>query len=569
MKPDSPPFESMSLFKGGWRLWVLMLALLTLFALLAGRLVYLHLFESSFLTNENARRTLRQQVIPAHRGKILDRNGEPLAISTPVASIWINPSLYWKAPTDIEPLCAALSLDCSTQKQRLANHRQREFLYLKRQLPPIAAEKVIELDIPGVALQYEYKRFYPAAEVTAQLVGFTDIEDHGLEGIELAYDKALTGRPGTRRVMQDRLGRVVKVLGVEKEAEPGADIHLTLDLNLQYLAYRAVKSAVQTFQAESGALVLADVRTGDVLALVNQPSYNPNNQQERRGSALRNRAFTDVFEPGSTMKAFTIATALDSGKYHPNSRIDTSPGYMNFGDYRIRDHRNYGVIDLTTLITKSSNIGSSKIALDLGGELLWSTFQRLGLGMGTGSGFPGEVSGWLPDPVGMRPSEIATLSYGYGLAITPVQLAQAYLALASGGVVRPIKIVVDQASLPEEVVFTKSTTAHVRKMLNQVVTESGTGARARVPGYEVAGKTGTSRIVGKQGYDSTRHVSYFAGMAPAENPAFVMVVVIRDPKSEAYSGGKVAAPVFSKVMQVALRNASIPPSTESVSQLSK
>lgn len=557
------PSRAASLWRqASWRAWLLILVLAVMLAVLFGRFVYLHLLAADFLTEQSNQRIVRTQPIQAHRGKILDRHGEPLAISSPVASLWINPRVYWSEPKDLQAFCKAAQINCQAFKQRLKRYAQREFLYVKRQLPPKEAKTLMDFKLPGLELQNEYKRFYPAAEVGAHIVGFTDINDQGQEGLELAYDQALTGVNGQQRVMRDRLGRIVKNLAVTKEVQPGQELKLTLDLNLQYLAYLALKEAVDTFQAASGSLVLADAINGDILALVNQPAYNPNNQQERVGAQLRNRAFTDVFEPGSTMKALTVATALESGQYHPHSRVNTHPGYMDFGGYRIRDPRNYGVIDLTTLMTKSSNIGSVKLAFALGADVLWQTFHRLGLGVGTASGFPGEVSGWLPDPIGLRPSELATLSYGYGLAVTPVQLTQAYLALASGGVVHPLTLVLNQPRLASERVFSPKTAWHVRKMLSQVVTESGTGARARVPGYDVAGKTGTSRIVGKSGYDVNRHVSFFAGMAPVKQPAFVMTVIIRDPKGDQYSGGKVAAPVFSKVMQVALRNASIPPTTQ-------
>ncbi len=545
---------------------LLVLAVLSLAGLaLVARAVDLQVVRKDFLQGQGDARYSRVVSEPAHRGMITDRLGEPLAISTPVDSVWANPQELILARDSWPQLTKVLGLKRGALERQLAAKRDKEFMYLKRRVAPDLAQKVMALEVPGVALLPEYKRFYPAGEVTAHVVGFTNVDDQGQEGMELVYDARLKSIAGAKRVIKDRIGRVVENVERVSEPQPGEDIVLSIDRRLQYLAYRELKAAVKNNRADAGSVVILDVRTGEVLAMVNQPAYNPNNRSKLKSSHLRNRAVTDVFEPGSTIKPFTVAAALETGRFNSNTVVDVRPGYLKVGRKTIRDFRDYGVIDVSTILQKSSNVGASKLALSITPEHLWQVFASVGLGTDSGSGFPGEPSGLLTDFGAWHDIQRATVSYGYGLSVTAMQLARAYAALATDGRPLPVSFLrrseaqaAELASLYEPV-LSENSLRKVRRMLERVVEEGGTGTRAAVPGYHIAGKTGTVKKSGAGGYVEDSYLALFAGLAPASNPRLAMVVMIDEPRGEKYYGGAVAAPVFSKVMAGALRMLDIPP----------
>ena len=520
---------------------------------MACRSVFLHVINQDFLIHEGDMRTLRLQEIVAHRGIIKDRREKPLAVSSPVASVWVKPEEMMEARDKWKQLAKLCKLPYSHLKDVVLGNQSKSFVYLKRHIAPQQAEKIKDLDIPGVNIIKEYRRFYPSGEVAAHVVGMTNIDDVGQEGLELAYSQSLQGLPGKKRVLKDRKGRIIQDLDIIKPAEPGQDLVLSIDLRAQHIAYRELLAAVKFHKADSGSAVVLDVETGEVLALVNQPSFNPNNRSSIRHGSLRNRALTDVFEPGSTMKPFTVAAALETGKYKAGTPIDTSPGYMKVGRKLIRDHRNYGLINVEKVLTKSSNIGSTKLALSLKPGTLQEMFRRLGLGESTSSGYPGESSGSFPYRKKWRPIELATLSYGYGLSVTSLQLAQAYAVLASGGIKKPVSLLKLEHVPEGERVISENISRQIVSMLETVISNEGTASKARVPGYRVAGKTGTVHKLTKDGYADDQYLSLFAGMAPATNPKIVTVVMINNPRGEDYYGGLVAAPVFSKVSSGVLR----------------
>lgn len=520
-----------------------------------------------FLQGQGMARTLRTESIPAYRGVITDRRGEPLAVSTPVVTLWANPQLVNVESPALKELAKTLAISHGELKQRLIRYAGKEFMYLERQLTPEQAEEALRLEIPGIYGQGEYKRFYPAGEVTSQLVGFTNIDDHGQEGMELAYDEWLTGVPGAKQVLKDLKGRVIKELGLLRSEKAGENLALSIDLRLQYTAYRELKEAVNKFQAASGSVVLLDARTGEVLAMANQPSFNPNDRGQLNSDALRNRAVTDLVEPGSTMKPLTVLAALESGKYVPETVVDTNPGYIRVGRKTFYDHRNYGVIDLTTLLMKSSQVGTTKIALDLEPEHIREMFARVGIGESPGTGFPGETPGSLPDHRRWRPVERANFAFGHGLSASALQIAQAYAVLANNGIKKPVTLLKTE-TVPEGVpVVDAELVAKLRTMMTSVTGSGGTATRAAIPAYEVAGKTGTVHKVGKNGYEKNRYVGMFAGMVPADNPRLVAVVVINDPKGGKYFGGEVAAPVFGNVVADALRMLKVPPQIKASEQV--
>jgi len=548
----------------GRRLLVLSVLSLAGLALVA-RAVDLQVVRKDFLQGQGDARYLRVVSEPAHRGMITDRFGEPLAISTPVDSVWANPQELIQARDSWPQLEKVLGLKRGVLERQLAAKRDKEFIYLKRRVAPDLAEKVMALKIPGVALAPEYKRFYPAGEVTAHVVGFTNVDDEGQEGMELVHDARLKSIAGAKRVIKDRFGRVVENVERVSEPQPGEDIVLSIDRRLQYLAYRELKAAVKSHRADAGSVVILDVRTGEVLAMVNQPAYNPNNRNKLKSSNLRNRAVTDVFEPGSTIKPFTVAAALETGRFNGNTIVDVRPGYLKIGRKTIRDFRDYGVIDVSTILQKSSNVGASKLALSITPEHLWQAFASVGLGMDSGSGFPGEPSGLLTDFGAWHDIQRATVSYGYGLSVTAMQLARAYVALASDGRPLPVSFLrrseaqaAELAALYEPV-LSENSLRKVRQMLERVVEEGGTGTQAAVPGYRIAGKTGTVKKSGAGGYVEDSYLALFAGIAPASDPRLAMVVMVDEPRGEKYYGGAVAAPVFSRVMAGALRMLDIPP----------
>jgi len=523
------------------------------------RAVDLQHTDKAFLIGQGDARHLRVVEIPAHRGKILDRNGDPLAISTPVDSVWANPRELAANARRWPELARLLGLDAKQLERLPAQRGEREFVYLKRHLAPQLASKVEQAGIPGVYLQREYRRYYPLGEVAAHVVGFTNVDDVGQEGMELAFDERLRGLGGAHRVLRDRLGRIVEEVESIRPPKAGGDLVLSLDRRIQYLAYRALLGGVKRNKARGGSVVVLEARTGEVLAMVNQPAYNPNNRADRVSSRYRNRAVTDVFEPGSAIKPFTIAAALESGRFKVASQVDTNPGTLKIGKYTVRDHRNYGVIDIPTLMQKSSNVGAARLALAMEPREMWQLFTRVGFGSGTGSGFPGEVDGVLTHYFDWGDIHRATLSFGYGMSVSALQLAQAYTVLANDG--RFVRISFERVDRPVEgiPVVGSATTRSLRKMLESVVGPEGTAQRARVAGYRVGGKTGTVRKSITGGYSEDRYRAVFAGMAPITRPRLVVVVVIDEPGGEEYYGGQVAAPVYAEIMARTMRVLGVPP----------
>lgn len=528
-------------------------------ASLVARAVHLQVFNRDFLNRQADTRHLRTEKISAHRGSITDRNGEPLAISTPVDSVWANPKALAAAMDRVPELARSLDLDPEPLKRRLASSLGKEFLYLKRHLAPDQAHSVMSLKLPGVNVIREYRRYYPAGEVTGHLVGFTNVDDDGQEGLELAFNHWLSGESGAKRVLKDRLGRSVENVESIRPPRHGKDLRASIDLRLQYLAYRTLKAAIQQHKAESGSIVILDITSGEVLAMVNQPSYNPNDRAQYSAERYRNRAITDIFEPGSSIKPLIIAAALESGRYRKSSMVDTAPGYVVVGPKRIEDTRNLGRVSLTTVLSRSSNVGVTKIAMSLEADQLWSTMSRFGLGEVTSSGFPGESAGLLTHYDDWRQISQATLGYGYGISVTPLQLAQAYAAIGSDGIIRPVSLVsLDEAKRGERII-SELTAQAIRDMMEEVVRPDGTGKNARIPGYRVAGKTGTAWKFTAGGYSEHKYFSIFAGLVPASEPRLSAVVVIDEPSGHLYYGSDVAAPVFADVMAESLRLLAIPP----------
>lgn len=550
-----------------WRYFLIVAAVLLLLFVLVGRILMLQVMPGldrghEFLKRQGEVRTLRTETIPANRGIIRDRNGEPLAISSPVVTIWANPQQLMLVD-DVRPLAKALGIKHKVLKEKIKRYRNKDFMYLKRQLSPEDAKSVIALKVSGVYGQREYRRFYPAGEVAAHLLGFTNIDDQGQEGIELAYDEWLSGKPGKKQVIKDLHGRIIKDIAEIKAVSPGNDLTLSIDLRLQYMAYRELKKIVKIHRAKGASLIMLDVDTGEILADVNQPSFNPNNRRRLSIEALRNRVFTDVFEPGSTVKPITMVAALESGKYTPSTVVDTNPGWIKVGRKTLLDPVNYGEISATKIITKSSQVGTSKVALSLGDNQLRDVFYRLGLGQHTASGFPGESAGYLPNHVQWKPIEKVTFAFGHGLSVTSAQLAQAYSIFASGGIKREISLLKKTADQLRDDqgqrVIPESVASSISKMLETVTLKGGTATRAQIPYYKVAGKTGTAHKVGRSGYDASRYTALFAGFAPVDNPKVVAVIVVDEPGGDEYYGGEVAAPVFSNVVGEALRVLNISP----------
>jgi cell division protein FtsI (penicillin-binding protein 3) len=535
----------------------------TLFAAVAvtliARAVHLQVFNTEFLTQEADSRHLRTESITAHRGTITDRNGEPLAISTPVDSVWANPKELALAEDKMPLLARALDLDEQSLIRQITFSMNKDFIYLKRHLSPDKAAEVMAMKLPGVNIQREYRRYYPAGEVTGHLVGFTNIDDKGLEGLELAYDYWLAGESGAKRVLKDRLGRAVENVESIRPPHHGKELRTSIDLRIQYVAYRALKTAIKANNAQSGSIVILDTHTGEVLAVANQPTYNPNDRSQFIAERYRNRAITDIFEPGSSIKPLVITAALESGNYRASSIVDTGPGYVTIGPKTIEDSRNLGRISLTTILARSSNVGITKVAMSLQPRQLWGTLLHFGLGSLTGSGFPGESAGNLTHHDHWKPINQATLSYGYSLSVTPLQLANAYAIIGNGGIGHPISLTaLDDPGPGEQLVAAESADA-VRRMLEEVVRPGGTATEAAVDGYRIAGKTGTSWKFAPGGYSEDKYISVFAGLAPASNPRLATVVVIDEPSGELYYGGDVAAPVFADVMSESLRLLAVPP----------
>jgi cell division protein FtsI (penicillin-binding protein 3) len=532
---------------------------------LAARAVELQLLDHGFLAKQGDDRSMRVVKIAAHRGAITDRNGEPLAISTPVDSIWVNPQELNDNIDQLPKLARALKEDQQTLARRITSNLDREFLYLVRHLPPDQAAHIKALGIPGVYTLREYQRYYPAGEVAGHVVGFTTIDDRGQEGLELGFDQLLNGADGAKRVIQDSLGRYVENVESIRAPRPGRDLVTSIDMRIQYLAYRELKSAMQVYRAHAGSVIVLDVDTGEVLAMVNQPTYNPNDREQFRWDLYRNRAATDIFEPGSSIKPFIMAAALASGQYHPDSVVDTSPGFLKVGNKVEEDEHNLGVIDLATILAKSSNVGTAKIALSLQPEQIWRTLTALGLGQVTGSNYPYESAGILSNYAHWRPVGIATLSHGYGLSVTPLQLAHAYATIGAGGVRRPISFERVSGPVQGEQIMDPKVAHELVQLMEQVVEKGGTGTPASLIGYQVSGKTGTAFKSIAGGYSTDRIMAVFAGLVPASHPKLATVVVIDEPSRDVQQlgilaqGGTVAAPVFASVMSGTLRLMDIAP----------
>ncbi len=540
-----PPGRSRILFA------VLLLGLLVLF----GRAVDLQGIHNAFLQQQGDARYGRTIPINAHRGMITDRNGKPLAVSTPVESVWASPPDVEASLQQTRRLAQIIGLSPEETKARLSDS-SRDFVYLKRQLPPEQAEKVVQLDIPGVALQREYRRYYPDKEVTAHLLGFTDVDDNGREGMELALQAQVGGQAGSERVIRDRRGDVVEGVASVRAPKPGSDVALSIDRDLQYLAFREIKQAVEQHKAKSGSIVVLDAKSGEVLALTNWPSYNPNSDKPGPG-ALRNHAVADQFEPGSTMKPFTAAAALETGKIKPGSLINTGGGVFAIGGYRIHDTHPAAMLSVAQVLQKSSNVGAAKMALTLSPELFWRTLSGLGFGGPTGAGFPGEASGKLRSYETWRPVEQATMSYGNGLSVNLLQLARAYTVFANDGELLPVSLLKEDVPPVGKKVYSPATAREVRRMLELVVQPGGTAPQAQVGGYRVAGKTGTAHKL-EDGRYVDRYIASFVGLAPASDPRLIVAVMIDEPKGEQYYGGQVAGPVFSNVMGGALHRLGVP-----------
>jgi cell division protein FtsI (penicillin-binding protein 3) len=541
------------------RFYLLAVGLFVCACALVWRMFDLAVVDRNFLLKQGNVRSLRTIEMPAFRGLITDRNGNPLAISTPVASIWVNPADFKATRQQVRKLSQMLRLSIPELDNRIKDSGSREFVYLRRGLAPSVGKQIKHLKIPGVYEQREFRRYYPEGAVTSHLLGFTNIDDQGQEGIELAYNDWLRGIPGAKRVIKDRLGHIVSALGTIRQPKSGHNLVLSIDRRIQYLAYRVLKNTVTTEKATSGSAIVLDAHTGEVLAVVNQPSYNPNNRHRVHDGRYRNRAFTDVFEPGSVIKAFSVASALDSQKYTPKTIVNTAPGYLMVAGTQVSDEHNNGKITVTQILKRSSNVGVTKLTLSLPPEQLVGMLRRVGFGARTQSGFPGESGGVVVDTDLWRKFVLATLAFGYGISVTPIQLAHSYAVFANNGNLVPVSLLrLNKAPKVKKVLDSK--VAHeILLMLEAVVEKNGTGFRAKVPGFRIAGKTGTARLLGPNGYDKDHHVASFVGIAPVSNPRLVVLVVINDPKSGRYYGSVVAAPAFKKIMAGSLRILDISP----------
>lgn len=541
----------------GWRATALFAALVVGLLGLIGRSAYLQVMHQDFLQEKGNARYSRVIEVSAHRGMMTDRNGEPLAVSTPVESVWASPAEVVADGRQVKQLAQILGMDIGDLKERLAD-TTRDFVYLKRQLPPDQASQIVAMNIPGISLQREYRRFYPSGEQTAQMLGFTGQDDNGQEGLELSLQDQLAGQVGSQRVIKDRRGRIVEDAGSLRAPRPGSDVALSLDSNVQHIAYRELESAVRQHKAKAGAVVVLDAKTGEVLALANYPGYNPNNRSNVNVQAMRNRAVVDLFEPGSTMKPFTVATAIENGKVRPETKIDTEHGVITVGNRKIHDsHAEKEPLTVSQVIQKSSNVGSAKMALMLPSETLWQSLSDSGFGASTGSGFPGEATGRLRDPGTWRPIEQATMSYGHGLSVNLLQLARAYTIFANDGELKPVSMLRLDAPATGRQVFSEKTARALREMMERVVQPGGTAPLAQVAGYRVAGKTGTAHKLENGRYINS-YVASFVGFAPVSDPRLVVAVMIDEPDNGQYYGGLVAAPVFSKITEGALHALNVP-----------
>ncbi|MBK1680800.1 peptidoglycan D,D-transpeptidase FtsI family protein [Rhodocyclus tenuis] len=540
-----------------WRSRLLALLILGAFALLIGRAFYLQVLNNDFLQEKGDSRYRRDLEISASRGRIADRNGDVLAVSTPMKSVWAIPADAKLTPEQTQQLARLLEANPKDLSRKLAS--EKSFVYLHRQIPPEVAEKIAALKLPGVGQNTEYRRYYPTGEMTAHLVGFTGIDDKGLEGVELAFQKQLLGRPGSRSVIKDRRGQIVEDVGSIRPPQDGQDIRLSLDSKIQYLAYSQLKQAVAESQAKAGGVAVVDARTGEVLALANWPTYNPNNRESLSGAQLRNRAVTDAFEPGSTLKPFTVALALEKGKVRFDTVIDCAPGRMTIGTATINDAHSHGPLTVAEVIQKSSNVGAAKIAAMLAPQEMWEMFDAVGFGQVPELGFPGEVSGRLRPWKHWRPIEQATMSYGHGISVSLIQLIHAYTVFAREGELIPLSLTRLEAPPPKgAMIYSPQTVREVVAMLEMAVRPGGTAPKAQIPGYRVAGKTGTAHKL-EDGVYAKRYVASFVGLAPASAPRLIVAVMIDEPSAGRHFGGDVAGPVFASVMAGALRTLGVPP----------
>ena len=563
-----------------YRINFIYLILVVVCCALIWRVLDLQVVNKEFLKGQGNARVLRQLEVTAHRGMITDRNGYPLAISTPVSSIWINPKEFEVDNKKIYQVAKLLKLNSQYIKNKIKKRANKEFVYIKRRINPDLAQRILNLNVKGIHVQREYRRYYPDGEIFGHVLGFTDVDDNGQEGMELAYNEWLSGQSGRKRVVKDRLGRIIAIEEQIQAPQPGSDLSLSLDRRIQYLAYKELKKTVQQHKAKSGSIVVLDIETGEVIAMASQPGFNPNRLQDRKSRLYRNRAITDLFEPGSTMKPISIAAALNSGRYSPNTLIETGDGWFMINGKTIKDTHAYGTIDVSTVIQKSSNVGTSKIALSLPKSLLWDTYYSFGFGSDTGSGFPGESSGRLVRPRRVSKIEQAALSFGYGMSVTNLQLASAYGTIARSGKKMPVTFLsqsdsddkAESAALNtltqypiaqktiQQVSLSSRSLKQVGKMMQSVAKPGGTAPQAAVTGYKVAGKTGTVKKASSQGgYTKKKYSAVFAGYAPASDPKMAIVVMIDEPDNGDYYGGLVAAPLFSTVMSGALRLLNIDP----------
>ena len=542
-----------------WRRFLLLGTFgLALTGLLA-RAFYVQIWARDFYRRYGDRQEIGTATLPAHRGRLLDRHGVPLALSAPVKAVCVNPRVFHAEPAQLRRLARLLETTPAALARRIQAHRRQAFLYLKRQVTPGRAREILALDIDGLSLRPEFRRYYPAAEVTAHLLGFTDIDQRGQEGLERRFDARLTGMAGEMRVIRDRKGRVIEAVESLQPPRPGHDVRLSIDRRLQYWAYLELKRAVVRHHARAGMLVMLDAGTGEVLALANQPTFNPNLRDGRHRAAWRNRAVTDVFEPGSTLKPFAMACALRAGVARIGERVDTAPGWLRVGRHLVRDHHRHDVLDLAGILVKSSNVGITQVALRLTPAAFTRCLEDFGFGRRTGIEFPGEAAGFVPAARGLGRFEQATLAFGYGLSVSTLQLARAYALLADDGVRHSLTLLPRSRDPQARRVLPAKVARQVRHMLEGVVTSEGTARRAQVAGYRVAGKTGTAKVAIPGGYAKDRYRALFVGMAPASDPRLVLAVVIEEPRGKEYYGGQVAAPVFSRVMGLALRLLGIPP----------
>ena len=541
-----------------WRSRLLGLVMFSGFAALTGRAVFLQGLHNDFLQAKGESRYGRIIEISANRGRITDRQGEVLAVSTPVKSIWAIPDEVRLEPPQLARLAALLEMPTQEIRKRI-DETGRDFVFIKRQIPPQVADRVAELRIPGLFQNREYRRYYPGGEVMAHVLGFTGAEDAGQEGVELAFQHHLAGKPGSRRVIRDRLGQIVEDVESIRAAQEGKDLSLALDARIQSLAFSQLKAAVDQHRAKAGSIVVLDILSGEVLALASLPTYNPNNRARLSGAQLRNRAVTDTFEPGSTLKPFTIAVALESGRLTPQSTIQTAPGSLTVGTATIRDAHAGGLLTVEQIIQKSSNVGAAKIALSLPAESMWNLFQSVGFGATPRLGFPGEANGRVRPYKSWRPIEQATMAYGHGISVSLLQLAHAYSVFARDGEMIPLSLLRVDAPRTPQVVISAETAHRVRHMLELAVQPGGTAPRAQIMGYRVAGKTGTAHKQENGSYAANKYVSSFVGFAPVSSPRLVIAVMIDEPSNGQYYGGAVAAPVFARVMEGALRLTGVPP----------